>query len=738
MWRLRGGGARVRPHADALVAAGRLVRAAVEDGKAPVLLPAGREPDEGAVPPAALLSPFDNLLWDRAFLERVFGFRHVIEVYKREHERVFGYYVLPLLRRDRLVGRADLKHDRAAGVLRVKAFHPEPGARGRLDGRARHGARAAGPRRRRGAGGAVKPVPVTVEEARRIAVRAQLLDGSASGVLETVRRLGFLQLDPISTVAPPQQLVLWSRLGAFDPAELDRLLWEERKLVEWRAFVYPAEDLPLLRARMRRRARSSGNHADDRFIRENRAFRRHVLRELEARGPLLSREIEDHRSMRREDHEWWGARKMGLMLEILAARGEVAVVGRRGKQRLWDLAERWYPETETIRWPTAREAPRREALPRARRPPRPGSARRAPRRRGRRSCRDRVTFLSPFDRLIHDRDRAHALWDFFYRLEMYVPKAKREYGYYVLPILHGDRLVGRIEPVFDRQERVLRVNGLWWEPGARAGAARGAARRARPLPRRGADRARAVTIGLMDFETRAIHVGQEPDPATGAIITPIYQTSTFVQDAVGEHKGYDYSRVANPTRHALETALASLESAEHGIAYSSGLGATTTLMHLLNPGDRVVLIADVYGGVYRMTSQVYEPKGYRFHYLPADEFPNLGEHLDDSTRMVWIESPSNPLLNVVDIRAAADATHAAGRAARRRQHVRDPVPAAPARARRRRRRPLDDEVPRRPLGRRRRLCGDERPDRWRSGCASCRSRSARCRGRSTRGSSCAG
>jgi cystathionine beta-lyase/cystathionine gamma-synthase len=164
----------------------------------------------------------------------------------------------------------------------------------------------------------------------------------------------------------------------------------------------------------------------------------------------------------------------------------------------------------------------------------------------------------------------------------------------------------------------------------------------------------------VDFETRAIHAGQDPDPATGAIITPIYQTSTYVQDAVGEHKGYDYSRVANPTRHALETALASLESAEHGIAYSSGLGATTTLMHLLNPGDRVVLIADVYGGVYRMTSQVYEPKGYLFDYVPADEFPNLGEHLDDNTRMVWIESPSNPLLNVVDIRAAADAAHAAG------------------------------------------------------------------------------
>ena len=164
----------------------------------------------------------------------------------------------------------------------------------------------------------------------------------------------------------------------------------------------------------------------------------------------------------------------------------------------------------------------------------------------------------------------------------------------------------------------------------------------------------------MDFETRAIHEGQEPDPATGAIITPIYQTSTYVQDAVGEHKGYDYSRVANPTRTALQQALASLEGADHGIAFSSGLGATTTLMHLVDPGQRVVLIADVYGGVYRMTSQVYEPKGYLFDYVPAEDFPNLRDHLDDNTRIVWIESPSNPLLNVVDIRAAADAAHDVG------------------------------------------------------------------------------
>src|SRR4029078_2451980 len=165
----------------------------------------------------------------------------------------------------------------------------------------------------------------------------------------------------------------------------------------------------------------------------------------------------------------------------------------------------------------------------------------------------------------------------------------------------------------------------------------------------------------MDFETRAIHAGQDPDPATGAIITPIYQTSTFVQEAVGEHKGYDYSRVGNPTRTALQVALASLENARHGVAFSSGIGATSTLMHLVDPGERVVLIADVYCGVYRMTSQVYEPKGYKFTYVPASEFDdNLASYLDDDVKMVWVETPSNPMLNIVDIRKAAESSHAVG------------------------------------------------------------------------------
>ena len=311
--------------------------------------------------------------------------------------------------------------------------------------------------------GAAGGVPVTVEEARRIAIRAQALDGSAKGVLSTVRRLGFLQLDPISVVAPPQELVLWSRLGPWDTGELDRLLWKERNLVEWDAFVYPVEDLPLLRARMRRRDRPLDLRIMA-WLKEHAAFRRYVLKELRERGPLLSREIEDAPSHRREDHRWWGQRKMGLMLECLAARGEGAVVGRQGKQRLWDLAERWYPETETIPVPKALrlieekrfraigvrlERGRLFAHPDAKDGPVP----------------ERTTFLSPFDRLIHDRDRLEALWDFRYRLEMYVPAAKREYGYYVLPILHGERIVGRIEPVFDRREQMLRVNGLWWEPG---------------------------------------------------------------------------------------------------------------------------------------------------------------------------------------------------------------------------------------------------------------------------------
>jgi cystathionine beta-lyase/cystathionine gamma-synthase len=164
----------------------------------------------------------------------------------------------------------------------------------------------------------------------------------------------------------------------------------------------------------------------------------------------------------------------------------------------------------------------------------------------------------------------------------------------------------------------------------------------------------------MNFETKAIHAGQEPDPATGSVTTPIYQTSTFAQEAVGVHKGYDYARVANPTRTALEECLASLENAAHGHAFSSGIGATSTVMHLIDPGDHVVCVNDVYGGTYRMFSQVYEPKGYRFTYVTPDQLSSDAEaHVGDA-RLVWIETPTNPLLNVVDISAVAAATRASG------------------------------------------------------------------------------
>jgi uncharacterized protein len=303
---------------------------------------------------------------------------------------------------------------------------------------------------------------VSPEQARRIAVRAQLLDGSARGVLSTVRRLGSLQMDPIATVATPQRLVLWSRLGAYDPAELDRLLWKKRKLFEWNAFIYPIEDLPLIRALMRERwSHYKWQRWAKEFMREQAGLRRYVLRELERRGPLLSRELEHDAARSDEQHVWWGTRaQLTWMLELLHRRGRLAVAGRRDGQRVWDLAERWWPETETVPLREAREIlaeKRRRALgvwaqngewhayadiPDAPVP-------------------DRATLLSPFDRLVKDRARLEALWGFYYRLEMYVPKAKREYGYYVLPLLVGDRIAGRAEPVFDRKTGRLELLGAW-------------------------------------------------------------------------------------------------------------------------------------------------------------------------------------------------------------------------------------------------------------------------------------
>ena len=306
------------------------------------------------------------------------------------------------------------------------------------------------------------PTTVSLAQARRIAIRAQLLDGSASSVLETVRRLGSLQLDPTARVAPTQFLVLWSRLGQYDRNELQRLL-DERELFEWIAFVYPKEALPALLSRMHRWPPGNGLWPSrvGEWLQANAAFKRYVLRELERNGPMLSRQFEDRAKVRWPSSGWTGDRNVGRMLEFLCARGEIATVGRDGKQRLWDLAPRWYGDIEPLPhaeadayFAGARFRALGVELRRGRLVAHPDADDRPVRR---------TTLLSPFDRLIHDRARTEALYDFHYRIEIYVPKAERKYGYFVLPVLHRDRLVGRIDPEVDRKRGVLRINAVHWE-----------------------------------------------------------------------------------------------------------------------------------------------------------------------------------------------------------------------------------------------------------------------------------
>jgi cystathionine gamma-synthase len=163
----------------------------------------------------------------------------------------------------------------------------------------------------------------------------------------------------------------------------------------------------------------------------------------------------------------------------------------------------------------------------------------------------------------------------------------------------------------------------------------------------------------MRFETRAIHVGQDPDPAFGALSVPIYQTSTFAQEEVGKHRGYEYARTGNPTRTALEAALGALEGGR-ALCFSSGLGATSTFFYLLKPGDHVVLANDVYGGTYRLLSKVLTEWGVEFDPVDLTDLDALAKSLRDTTRVVWVETPTNPTMRIIDIRAVAEAAHAAG------------------------------------------------------------------------------
>ena len=357
---------------------------------------------------------------------------------------------------------------------------------------------------------------VTLERARQIAVAAQLLSAPRSkGILETIAHLGSVQMDPTSAVARTELLVLWSRIGNYDTAELTRLL-AARELFEYWAYIVPARDLDLHRETMLRFP--SGAGARPAFVREwmrqNDAFRRYVLRELRRRGPLRSRDLEDRAAVPwRTGGGWNDGKSLGRMLDYLWMGGTIAITRRDGSERVWDLAARVYPKTrrprdearrileKQLRW---RGLARLDQVGKAW-DGRPPGWERAWHRLLREGVavpvqvesltgewlahrdaldtpfRPRTTLLSPFDKLISNRERTEELFGFRFRLEIYVPKAKREYGYFVLPILHGERLIGRIDPFFDRKAGVLRVNAVHAEPGAPADAGSAVAKAIREL-----------------------------------------------------------------------------------------------------------------------------------------------------------------------------------------------------------------------------------------------------------------
>ncbi len=157
----------------------------------------------------------------------------------------------------------------------------------------------------------------------------------------------------------------------------------------------------------------------------------------------------------------------------------------------------------------------------------------------------------------------------------------------------------------------------------------------------------------MKFGTKAIHAGVKPDPSTGAIMTPIYQTTTYVQASPGDHKGYEYSRGKNPTRDALQKSIAALENGKHGICFSSGLGAVDAVIKLLEPGDEVVATNNLYGGTYRLFTQIYAKYGIKFHFIGMEDVNTIERHINEQTKLIWLETPTNPMMNIIDIKSAA-------------------------------------------------------------------------------------
>jgi len=323
---------------------------------------------------------------------------------------------------------------------------------------------------------------LTKAQARKLAVRAQLLDAPRpTDLVEVVRRLTLLQIDPTAAIAPSADLVLWSRLGeSYRPDDLKRALEEERSLFELDALIRPIEDLGLHLAGADERPPYARTRE---WLRANDGFRRDIVKRLRKSGPLSSRELPDTAAVPWASTGWSNNRNVTVMLEILMNRGEVAIAARVGRERLWDVPERVYPAVEI---PTVEEAERRKderrlaslgiARAQARAMPMEpihvGEAGELAVVEGVKGewrvdpaqlddeFEGRTALLSPFDRLIHDRTRAEELFEFEYALEMYKPAAVRRWGYFALPILHGDRLVGKLDAAADRKASVLRVNAI--------------------------------------------------------------------------------------------------------------------------------------------------------------------------------------------------------------------------------------------------------------------------------------